>query len=128
MTHDIPSSVAPKPVATLEHVSRHTNVSGCCLEDDLRVEVTVDEDAALSVGQIVVGLRIPPVTFWVVQAADVDVQVVALKILPSPMLGPYAGTDELTRIVRPGDVGDLVIKEDDFCGAGLCRNCCRRWG
>jgi hypothetical protein len=79
--------------------------------------VAIDKNTALATELLVLGFITPPFTLGVVFAVDVDIVVVALKVLSQPRSLGNVGAHAPSSVVSPGNVGSSVIEER--CSARL---------
>lgn len=75
--------------------------------------MAVHQDASFAMSFLILGLGQPPVALWVLFSVDVHVKIVALKVLAGPDRRADVGSYRTSRVIRPGDIGDLVIEERD---------------
>jgi hypothetical protein len=73
--------------------------------------VAVDKNTALATELLVLGFITPPFTLGIVFAVDVDIVVVALKVLSQPCSFGNVGAHAPSSVVSPGNVGSPVIEE-----------------
>lgn len=68
---------------------------------DLRIEMAVDENTSGVILRVI--LRFPPLALGIILAMDIDIEVVALKVIALPRLRAALGAPK-QRVDRPGYV------------------------
>lgn len=80
---------------------------------DLRIEVTIYENAARGVETVERFFREPPPPFRIVLSADVYIVIVPLKILGCPGCPRFVVAQVGACIVYQGEIGGLVIEHSN---------------